>query len=24
VIVPNVNLPKELHDKWNKFGKDGY
>lgn len=24
VIVPNVNLPKELHDKWNKWGKDGY
>ncbi|CUS09108.1 unnamed protein product [Tuber aestivum] len=24
VIVPNVNLPKELHDKYNKWGKDGY
>ncbi|MCJ1331842.1 hypothetical protein MMC10_008534 [Thelotrema lepadinum] len=24
VIVPNVNLPKHLHDKWNKWGKDGY
>ncbi|KAL9617069.1 MAG: hypothetical protein Q9160_008099 [Pyrenula sp. 1 TL-2023] len=24
VIVPNVTLPKELHDKFNKWGKDGY
>ncbi|KAB2580540.1 hypothetical protein BFW01_g3439 [Lasiodiplodia theobromae] len=24
VIIPNVNLPKELHEKWNKYGKDGY
>ncbi|RPA94483.1 hypothetical protein L873DRAFT_1746976 [Choiromyces venosus 120613-1] len=24
VIVPNVNLPKGLHDKYNKWGKDGY
>ncbi|KAI9779843.1 MAG: hypothetical protein M1839_007156 [Geoglossum umbratile] len=24
VIVPNVNLPKELHDKYNKWGKDDY
>jgi hypothetical protein len=24
VIVPNVNLPKELHDKYNKWGKEGY
>jgi len=24
VIVPNVNLPKSLHDKYNKWGKDGY
>ncbi|OBT99283.2 hypothetical protein VE01_02616 [Pseudogymnoascus verrucosus] len=24
VIVPNVNLPKELHEKYNKWGKDGY
>ncbi|KAF2090391.1 hypothetical protein K490DRAFT_35562 [Saccharata proteae CBS 121410] len=24
VIIPNVNLPKELHDKYNKYGKDGY
>ena len=24
VIVPNVNLPKELHDRFNKWGKDGY
>ena len=24
VIVPNVNLPKELHEKYNKYGKDGY
>ncbi|KAH8590295.1 hypothetical protein B0O99DRAFT_635186 [Bisporella sp. PMI_857] len=24
VIVPNVNLPKELHDQYNKWGKDGY
>ncbi|KAK3336923.1 hypothetical protein B0T19DRAFT_437633 [Cercophora scortea] len=24
VVIPNVNLPKELHDKYNKWGKDGY
>ncbi|MCJ1226156.1 hypothetical protein MMC12_002805 [Toensbergia leucococca] len=24
VIVPNVNLPKSLHEKYNKWGKDGY
>ncbi|KAI3327411.1 hypothetical protein HD806DRAFT_486985 [Xylariaceae sp. AK1471] len=24
VVVPNVNLPKHLHDKYNKWGKDGY
>ncbi|KAM7221064.1 hypothetical protein V8F06_003626 [Rhypophila decipiens] len=24
VVVPNVNLPQELHDKYNKWGKDGY
>ncbi|KAI9700887.1 MAG: hypothetical protein M1820_006648 [Bogoriella megaspora] len=24
VIVPNVNLPKELHEKFNKWGKDDY
>lgn len=24
VIVPNVNLPKNLHEKYNKYGKDGY
>ena len=24
VVVPDVNLPKELHEKWNKWGKDGY
>ncbi|EQK98323.1 hypothetical protein G6O67_001807 [Ophiocordyceps sinensis] len=24
VIVPNVTLPRELHDKYNKWGKDGY
>ncbi|PSK53976.1 hypothetical protein B9Z65_7782 [Elsinoe australis] len=24
VIVPNVNLPKDLHDKYNKWGKEGY
>ncbi len=24
VIVPNVNLPKHLHEKYNKYGKDGY
>ncbi|KAI9842353.1 MAG: hypothetical protein M1838_003169 [Thelocarpon superellum] len=24
VIVPNVNLPKDLHEKYNKWGKDGY
>jgi len=24
VIVPNVTLPRHLHDNWNKWGKDGY
>ncbi|KAL0937424.1 uncharacterized protein CTRU02_207155 [Colletotrichum truncatum] len=24
VIIPDVTLPKELHDKYNKWGKDGY
>jgi hypothetical protein len=24
VIVPNVTLPRELHDQFNKWGKDGY
>ncbi|KAA8898512.1 hypothetical protein FN846DRAFT_207869 [Sphaerosporella brunnea] len=24
VIVPNVNLPKELHERFNKYGKEGY
>ena len=24
VVVPNVTLPKELHEKYNKWGKDGY
>ncbi|OJD37368.1 uncharacterized protein BKCO1_7000132 [Diplodia corticola] len=24
VIIPNVNLPKELHEKYNKYGKEGY
>ena len=24
VVVPDVNLPKRLHDKYNKWGKDGY
>ncbi|RCI12093.1 hypothetical protein L249_0885 [Ophiocordyceps polyrhachis-furcata BCC 54312] len=24
VIVPDVTLPKEMHDKFNKWGKDGY
>ncbi|KKY32232.1 hypothetical protein UCDDA912_g07773 [Diaporthe ampelina] len=24
VVVPNVDLPKELHEKYNKWGKDGY
>lgn len=24
VVVPNVTLPRELHDKYNKYGKDGY
>ncbi|PGH10591.1 hypothetical protein AJ79_05414 [Helicocarpus griseus UAMH5409] len=24
VIVPNVTLPKDLHDKFNKYGKDDY
>ncbi|KAK4189220.1 hypothetical protein QBC35DRAFT_380930 [Podospora australis] len=24
VVVPNVSLPKELHDEYNKWGKDGY
>ncbi|KAF2452442.1 hypothetical protein BDY21DRAFT_388604 [Lineolata rhizophorae] len=22
VVIPNVTLPKHLHDKWNKYGKD--
>ncbi|KAL8710209.1 MAG: hypothetical protein Q9220_005140 [cf. Caloplaca sp. 1 TL-2023] len=24
VIVPNVTLPKSLHDQYNKWGKEGY
>ncbi|CAJ2503894.1 Uu.00g112880.m01.CDS01 [Anthostomella pinea] len=24
VVVPDVNLPKHLHEKYNKWGKDGY
>jgi hypothetical protein len=24
VVVPDVELPKRLHDKYNKWGKDGY
>ncbi|KAL8854872.1 MAG: hypothetical protein Q9221_000378 [Calogaya cf. arnoldii] len=24
VIVPNVTLPKKLHDQFNKWGKEGY
>ncbi|RQM06641.1 hypothetical protein DH86_00001285, partial [Scytalidium sp. 3C] len=24
VVVPNVTLPKELHEKYNKWGKEGY
>ncbi|KAH0036113.1 hypothetical protein KCU78_g1936, partial [Aureobasidium melanogenum] len=24
VIVPNVNLPRELHEKYNKWGKEEY
>lgn len=24
VVVPNVSLPKELHEAYNKWGKDGY
>ncbi|KAK1055445.1 hypothetical protein LTR74_015675 [Friedmanniomyces endolithicus] len=24
VIIPNVNLPKSLHEKYNKWGKEGY
>ncbi|TLS22836.1 uncharacterized protein PpBr36_05659 [Pyricularia pennisetigena] len=24
VVVPDVTLPKNLHDKWNKWGKEGY
>ncbi|KAK9417416.1 hypothetical protein SUNI508_08776 [Seiridium unicorne] len=24
VVIPDVNLPKSLHDKYNKWGKDGY
>ncbi|KAL2263639.1 hypothetical protein VTK26DRAFT_5902 [Humicola hyalothermophila] len=24
VVVPDVNLPKRLHDKYNKWGKEGY
>ncbi|KAF2674880.1 hypothetical protein BT63DRAFT_420140 [Microthyrium microscopicum] len=23
-IIPNVNLPKDLHDQFNKYGKDDY
>jgi len=23
-IIPNVNLPKELHEQFNKYGKDDY
>ncbi|KAK3905031.1 hypothetical protein C8A05DRAFT_13137 [Staphylotrichum tortipilum] len=24
VVVPDVDLPKRLHDKYNKWGKEGY
>ncbi|KAK4995027.1 hypothetical protein LTR60_007950, partial [Cryomyces antarcticus] len=24
VIIPNINLPKSLHDKYNKWGRDDY
>ncbi|KAG5938249.1 hypothetical protein E4U53_008041 [Claviceps sorghi] len=24
VVVPNVTLPREMHDKYNKWGKEGY
>ncbi|KAL0639854.1 hypothetical protein Q9L58_001171 [Maublancomyces gigas] len=24
VIIPNVTLPRHLHEKYNKFGKDNY
>lgn len=24
VIIPDVDLPKRLHDKYNKWGKEGY
>ncbi|KXJ94198.1 hypothetical protein Micbo1qcDRAFT_159235 [Microdochium bolleyi] len=24
VVVPDVNLPKHLHEKYNKWGKEGY
>ncbi|EMR61732.1 hypothetical protein MGN70_012602 [Eutypa lata] len=24
VVIPDVTLPKHLHDKYNKWGKDGY
>ncbi|KAL2121989.1 hypothetical protein VTJ04DRAFT_2444 [Mycothermus thermophilus] len=24
VVIPDVTLPKRLHDKYNKWGKDGY
>ncbi|KAG0640052.1 hypothetical protein HOY80DRAFT_885312, partial [Tuber brumale] len=24
VIIPNVDLPKRLHGKYNKYGKDNY
>ncbi|PGH26728.1 hypothetical protein AJ80_01674 [Polytolypa hystricis UAMH7299] len=24
VIIPNVTLPKDLHDRFNKYGKDDY
>ncbi|KAI1851902.1 hypothetical protein JX265_008292 [Neoarthrinium moseri] len=23
-VIPDVNLPKHLHEKYNKWGKDGY
>ncbi|KAF2747594.1 hypothetical protein M011DRAFT_486434 [Sporormia fimetaria CBS 119925] len=23
-IIPNVTLPKKLHERWNKYGKEGY
>jgi hypothetical protein len=24
VVIPDVTLPKDLHDRFNKFGKDDY